>query len=89
MEIKTKSVKPNERHLKFRKALENAIRDGGSELQADEILAITAHFVGQLIALQDQRKYNSEIIMELITENIQKGNGEAVDKLIHETGGNA
>lgn len=89
MEIKTKSVRPNEKHLKFRKALENAIRDGGSELQADELLAITAHFVGQLIALQDQRKYTSEMIMELIIENIQKGNGEVIDKLTHETGGNA
>lgn len=88
-EMKTKAVKPNENHLKFRKELEDAIRKGGLELQAEEILAITAHFVGQLIALQDQRKYNSETIMELVTENIQKGNTEVIEKLICETGGNA
>jgi hypothetical protein len=89
MSVKTKSVGPNEKHLRLRKALEGALRDAGADLQADEILALTAHFLGQLIALQDQRKYNSEMIMTLVTENIQQGNDEAVAKLRNETGGSA
>lgn len=89
MNVKTKSIDPNEKHLKFRKALEGALREGGAELQADEILAITAHLVGQLIALQDQRKYDSEMVMALVTENIQQGNCEAIANLLNETGGNA
>jgi hypothetical protein len=87
--VKTKSVDPSEKHLKFRKALEGALSNGGAELQADEILAITAHFLGQLIALQDQRKYDSEMVMALVTSNIQQGNSEAIAKLLNETGGSA
>jgi len=87
--VKTKSVGINEKHLRFRKGLEGALRDGGADLQADEILAVTAHFLGQLIALQDQRKYDSEMVMALVIENIQQGNSEAVAKLQNETGGNA
>lgn len=87
--MKTKAVQPNEKHLKFRKALEAAIAIGGADLQAEEILAVTAHFVGQLIALQDQRRYTSDAVMTLVTENIQKGNQEAVDNLLNATGGHA
>jgi hypothetical protein len=87
--MKTKIVTPDERHLKFRKALEQSIREGGLELTAEEILAILSHFVGQVIALQDQTKYTTDMVMKLVTENIQTGNREAVNSLLAHTGGNA
>lgn len=90
--MNTKSQKPNINHIRFRKALEQAfaqaIEQGGAELEAEEILAITAHLVGQLAALQDQRRYTSEMVMGLITENIAQGNREVLDGRLNETGGN-
>lgn len=87
--MNTKSVKAKPQHVAFRKALERAIAEHGAELQAEEILAVTAHFMGQLIALQDQRKYTGEMVMALVTQNIERGNTEAIEKLLNETGGNA
>jgi hypothetical protein len=87
--VKTQTIAPNEKHLRFRKALENAIAQTGEELEAEELLAITAHFLGQLIACQDQRKFTTKIIMDLVSENIEQGNREAVEKLSNEIGGNA
>lgn len=77
-----KKLVPNEKHKKFRKCLEGAIAMGAKDLPAEEILAITSHFVGQLIALQDKRKYSSEMVMELVHENIVQGNSESVNSLL-------
>lgn len=82
-------MKPTAQQLKYRKALEGAIDSAGRDLQAAELLAVTSHFVGQLIALQDQSKYTNDQVLTLVIENIQQGNNEAVDKLLNETGGNA
>lgn len=87
--MKTKLVEPNPAHLKFRKALEGAIKQGGEELQAEEILAIVSHFVGQLVALQDQRKYTMTDVMELVSTNLERGNREVVDNLMNSMGGHA
>jgi len=87
--VKTKSIRPNEAHLKFRKALEAAIAQAGMDLPAEVILAITAHFLGQIIALQDQRKYTGEMVMDLVMQNIQQGNDEALQSLLNETGGHS
>jgi hypothetical protein len=81
--------KPNPKQLTFRKALEQAISDYGRELMADELLAICSHFVGQLIALQDQRVMTPAMAMDLVASNIEQGNGEAINGLLNETGGTA
>lgn len=86
---KTKTVEPNLKHLRFRKALEGAIAQGGMDLPAEELLAITAHFLGQLVAMQDQRKYTSEMVMDLVLKNMEVGNSEVIQQLTNETGGNA
>jgi len=87
--MNTKTITPTEKHIAFRKSLEEAIRKSGQELQAEEILAITAHFVGQLVALQDQRKYTAEMVMTLVSENIEQGNKEAIEGLLNNTSGYA
>jgi hypothetical protein len=84
-----KNIKPNEKQLAFRKALEQAISDHGRELKAEELLAICSHFVGQLIAMQDQRIYTPEMVMEFVSANIEQGNSEVINKLLNETGGTA
>lgn len=84
-----KSIQPTARHLAFRKALENSIRDHGQELDALDLLAISAHFVGQLIALQDQRTMTPAMVIELVQSNIEQGNREVVEGLLHAQGGHA
>lgn len=84
-----RSVQPSEAHLALRKAFETCIADHGKTLDAIEILAILSHMVGQVIAIQDQRKYGSEEVVELVWQNIETGNAEVVDRLARETGGTA
>jgi hypothetical protein len=75
--------KPTEQHLAFRKAMEEAIRVHGAELDAVDLLAVCAHFVGQLIALQDQRVITREIAINIVFKNIEQGNMEAINSLLN------
>lgn len=87
--IPTKSAAPSAAHLAYRKAIEQAMRDHGADLRADELLAVTAHLVGQLIALQDQRVMTPEMAIALVQQNMEQGNREVVEGLMHQTGGHA
>ena len=58
-------------------------------MQADEILAVLSHMVGQVVALQDQRRYTPDSVMNLVRSNIERGNVEAIDGLLNETWGTA
>lgn len=87
--MKTNFHAPNAAHMAYRKAIEQAMRDHGATLQADELLAVTAHLVGQLIALQDQRVMTAEMAMHLVQVNLEQGNREVVDGLLNSTGGTA
>lgn len=59
-----------------------------TSLDATEILAVASQFVGNLIALQDQRKVTPDMAMELVAKNIERGNAAAIDGLFS-AGGNA
>jgi hypothetical protein len=72
----------NEKHKKFRKALEGAIAEGAMQMEAEEILAVTCNFVGQLVALQDQRKFTSAMVMEIVHQNILQGNQDVANNLL-------
>lgn len=87
--MSTKPIKPNAQHLAFRKALEAAIAHHGQDLDAAELLAITANLVGQLIALQDQRCMTPSMAMHLVRTNIEAGNQQAVNSLLFQGGGHA
>lgn len=47
-------------------------------MPAQRILAITCQFVGQLIALQDQRRITPDMAMQIVQENIEIGNHAAL-----------
>lgn len=47
-------------------------------MDAQRILAITSQFVGQLVALQDQRKMTPDMAMQIVQENIEIGNHAAL-----------
>lgn len=76
-----KSTTPTPQHLAYREAIEKAMRDHGATLDALELLAITSHLVGQLVALQDQRKVTAEIALEVVQRNLEQGNAEAIASL--------
>jgi len=87
--IPMKHVRASDAHVAFRKALEEAIRTQGANLDAQEILAILAHLVGQVLAVQDQRKITPGAGMEIVAWNIETGNAEAIAALIGTPGGHA
>lgn len=89
MSVPLKSCQPEAKHLAFRNALIAVIAQYGRDMPSDELLAIASHFVGQLIALQDQRVMTPAMAMEIVIQNIQHGNADVVEPLMMQTGGNA
>lgn len=84
-----KSYPPLTPHREFRDDLLAVIRKHGAKLEAAEILAIAAHLVGQIIALQDQRTMSREMALQIVGANIEQGNQEVVGKLTNEREGSA
>jgi hypothetical protein len=71
----TKGFQPDAADQAFMKALKDQMPP---EMPAQRILAITSQFVGQLIALQDQRKITPDMAMQIVSENIEIGNHAAL-----------
>jgi hypothetical protein len=57
------------------------MRQHAADMPVEELLALTAHMVGQILAMQDQRKMTPAMGMKLIADNIEQGNREAIDGL--------
>lgn len=83
------TIPANDTHTAFRDAVVQAMQPFKEKLSAVEILALTSHLVGQLIALQDQTKYTPGQVIALVRNNIELGNKEVVDDLRNVTGGTA
>jgi hypothetical protein len=49
-----------------------------ANMDAQRILAIVSQFVGQLIAMQDKRKFTPDMVMQVVSENIEIGNQAAL-----------
>lgn len=58
----------------------------GDDVTAIEMLAIAANVVGKLAALQDQRRYTPERVMDIIARNIEYGNEMAVAEILDAKG---
>jgi len=80
-------IEPCAIHTECRDAMVNAMRQFSEELTPQEMLAIAAQVVGQLIALQDQRVMTPEMAMDLVQGNIVIGN-ETVTGPLQQTEGN-
>lgn len=68
-------------HHAFRADLLDLLDKHAGRLDATDMLALAAHVVGQLIALQDQRKVSPQTAMECVSLNIELGNREAMSGL--------
>src|SRR5579863_2172809 len=75
-------IKPEAKHVAFRDDLVAVLRKHGRTLTAAEILALAAHLVGQLVALQNQNTMTPERAMKIVAANIEQGNKEVTDDLL-------
>jgi sulfur transfer protein SufE len=62
------------------------LRRHGDEMSAEEMLAIGANLLGKLLAYQDQRSMTRERGLEIIIKNIELGNQQAIDEVMHSKG---
>lgn len=70
-----KSYPPTERQIACLKRMREALDPA---LEPEEMLALACQLVGNLIALQDQRKYTTNAVMAMVSANIEVGNREAI-----------
>lgn len=55
-------------------------------LDGQEMLALVSQLVGNLIAVQDQRKLTPDMAMTLVAKNIEIGNLEAIREIASVSG---
>lgn len=78
--------RPTVDHHAFRADLIALLDKYSGKLPAIEMLALSAHLVGQLAAMQDRRILNSDQVLDIISKNAQLGNREAIDNLMNPRG---
>ena len=71
-------LQSSDKHRRIHKDFKKVLRRYEKDLTAIEMLAVAAHLVGTLIALQDKDKVTPEEAVKLVQLNIQAGNDEAV-----------
>jgi hypothetical protein len=78
---------PKPQHHAFRDDVVALLKKHAGELDASEMLALAAHMVGQIVAMQDQRVMTPAMAMEVVAQNIEQGNGEVLAELADKTAG--
>lgn len=76
-----KLQKPTAQHAAFRDEMIAVLKKHTAILPAVECLAVAAYTVGQLIALQDQRKVSPAMAFEIVAQNIEQGNADIISDL--------
>lgn len=85
-----KTALPDDKMLTLRADMLKLLKEYTGELPSDVMLSVAAYTVGQLIALQDHNKFTTEMVMALVTRNIEAGNKQAIESLINQpTAGSA
>ena len=74
------TVQPTSEHVAFMDDLKAALGRHTS-LTGMEMLAIASQFVGNLIALQDQRAVTADTVMDMVAKNIEIGNHAVIANL--------
>lgn len=89
MSTPMKLVKPTVPHEAFRQDFNALLQKHGASLSAQELLAVSAYFVGQLVALQDRRKVTPADAIELVRVNIAQGNQDVIRATLGKAEGRA
>ncbi len=83
-----KTIQTTEEHKKLRDDFLLALKKH-DHLDPIHMLAMASNLVGQLIAMQDQRKYSIDNIWAIVGANIEIGNHDALHTIFGETKGTA
>lgn len=81
--IPMKATKPTDADRAFRDALLEFLKGHLVPDTQERFLAIAAHAVGQILALQDQRTMTREMGTQIIMDNIEAGNAEVINALLN------
>ena len=80
-------VKATAKHRAFRSDVLALLNKYAGDLDAAEMLALSAHLTGQIIAMQDQRKITPSMALDLVGKNIEAGNAEAIAEVMNKSAG--
>jgi len=84
--MKTKIHTASPKHEIVYQELVALVRKHAGHLDAIEMLAIAANMLGKLCALQDQRAYTPAMVMEIVAQNVEEGNRQAVAEVMNSKG---
>ena len=65
-------------HMAFRDDLLAVLNKHAGALDGSEMMALAAYTVGQIMAMQDARKWTPALAMEIVAKNIEAGNEQAI-----------
>lgn len=82
-------MEPKPEHDAFMAELKSCLGSTGKDLDAAVLLAISSQFVGQLLALQDQRRYSVEQAIDLVMRNLEIGNQMVINSHLTRPEGSA
>lgn len=85
--IKSITAEPHH-HVAYQEIVTLVTRNA-DKMTAEEMLAVAANLVGKLIAMCDQRTMTAERAYDIVRENIECGNQEAIESFIAMPGGRA
>ena len=79
--MKTKLHVASPQHEVAYQDLVALVRRHAEHLSSVEMLAIAANMLGKLVAYQDQRTITPAMAMEVVAQNIEEGNRQAIAKI--------
>ncbi|MCK1430870.1 hypothetical protein [Bradyrhizobium sp. 87] len=82
--MSTRTAKPE--HEVLYQDLAKMLGRHGDKVTAEEMLAIGANMLGKLLAYQDQRTMTRERGLEIIIQNIELGNQQAIAEVMNSRG---
>ncbi len=77
---------PGAAHRAFREDAIALLTKHSGHLPAREMLAMAAHLVGQVIAMQDQTAMTQDVALGIVQLNIEQGNREMLENLMKTKG---
>lgn len=84
--IKSKAPTPDMEA--FRNDILAVLNKHAGTLDASEMMALAAYTTGQIMAMQDARKWSPAMALDVVAKNIEAGNAQAIAEA-HKWMGNA
>ena len=84
--MKTRLQVANPEHEIAYQDLVALVRKHAGHLSSMEMLAIASNMLGKLVAMQDQRTVTPAMCMEIVAQNIEEGNRQAVAEVQNSKG---